>query len=702
MQKKSVFVALFLGALLFVSFFPSVSLEDKEQVLLQRLKYLLEEFHYHPKQIDDNFSEDLYELFLDRLDSGKRWFTKEDIAQLEPYKYRLDEDLKDSNFEFFNLAVELVKYRWVETQAYYQDALAQPFDYSISAEELYEADGDKRSYVSAGAEQQKLWQDICKYDALVGLYDDLESQKDTEDEELKAKTYDELEVESREDVLVSFDRWYDRLEKRDRIDFLTIYLNCITNYFDPHTSYFEPIDKQNFDIQMSGKLEGIGARLMMEDDYTKVSSIVVGGPAWKQGDLSEDDKIYQVAQKGEDAVNVKGMDLDDVVQLIRGKKGTEVTLSVKSVDGSTKTITIVRDVVELEEGFAKSLIMDTQAGAKVGYISLPRFYDDFGDPNGRSCAEDVEKEIEKLKANQVEGIILDLRNNGGGSLRDVVRMSGFFFEEGPVVQVKDRFSAARVMGDTDDEVQWDGNLIVMVNQYSASASEILAAALQDYDRAIIVGSNSTFGKGSVQRFVDLDRIPGDVEMRPFGQVKVTIQKFYRVNGGSTQLKGVESDIVLPDQFQKLELGEREQDYAMEWTKIDAVDYNQSVADISGIRSTLVKNSAERVQDNDAYLEIMQYADYLDAQSDMSAYPMDMEGYGELVEAMDDKSEAFRSLFDAEVITSVSNLQEDEAYITASESRTSRNDEWVKGVKKDLHLSEALNIMDDMIRLNGNK
>lgn len=696
MHKKSVFVALFLGSILFVSFFPSASMEDKEQVLLQRLKYLLEEFHYHPKDINDDFSEDLYTLYLDRMDSGKRWLTKEDIALLEPYKYRLDDDLKASNFEFFNLSVDLIKNRWTETRTYYRTALEEPFDFTTEADRQYEMDGEKRPYSAAGAEQQALWNTICRYDVMIGLYGDLEDQKESEDEEVKAKSSEDLEAENREDVLESFDKWYDRLEKRDRLDFLTIYLNSITNYFDPHTSYFEPIDKENFDIQMSGKLEGIGARLMMEDEYTKVSSIVVGGPAWKQGDLTEDDRIFQVAQEGEEPVNVKGMELDDVVQQIRGKKGTIVTLSVKKVDGSTQDVEITRDVVELEEGFAKSLLLDTNAGNKVGYISLPRFYDDFGDADGRSCATDVEKEIEKLKANNVEGIILDLRNNGGGSLRDVVRMSGFFFEEGPVVQVKDRFSAPRVMGDTDETVQWDGHLIVMVNQYSASASEIIAAALQDYDRAIVVGSESTFGKGSVQRFVDLDRIPGDAEMRPFGQVKVTIQKFYRVNGGSTQLKGVESDIVLPDQFQKLDLGEKEQDYAMEWSKIEAVDYEQDVKDIGSIRSMLIKNSKSRVAENESYNLINKYADYLDAQQDNTAYPLNIDDYANLVESMEEKSESFKRIFDAEVVTGIENLKEDADYIGASESRESRNEEWIKGIKKDLHLSEVLNIMEDMI------
>lgn len=698
MYKKFVFVALLIGSVLFVSFFPAVSADDKEQELLQRLKYLLEEFHYHPKDLDDSFSEDLFKLYLERLDGGKRWLTKEDMALLEPYKMRLDDDLQALNFEFFDLSVELVKKRWEETQAYYQTALEKPFSYDT--DQVHEIDGSKRDYAANSKELKELWFNICKYDVMVGLYSDLEEQEGTEDEELKSKSKEDLEAENREDLKETFDKWYERLGKRERTDFLTIYLNSFTNYFDPHTSYFEPIDKENFDIQMSGKLEGIGARLMMDDEYTKVSSIVVGGPAWKQGDLDEDDKIYQVAQEGEDPVNIKGMELDEVVQLIRGKKGTKVILSVKKVDGSTMDITIVRDVVELEEGFAKSLMLDSKDGSKVGYIRLPRFYDDFGDPNGRSCATDVEKEINKLKESGANGIILDLRDNGGGSLRDVVRMSGFFFEEGPVVQVKDRINRPRVMGDTDSSVQWEGNVIVMVNQYSASASEIIAAALQDYDRALIVGSNSTFGKGSVQRFVDLDRIPGAVEMRPFGQVKVTIQKFYRVNGGSTQLKGVESDIVLPDQFQNLKLGEKEQDYAMEWSKIDEVAFDQNVLDISPYRAQLIENSQARIAENPTYTEIQSYAVYLDEQQGKTSYPLNLDAYSDLLDAMDEKGEDFRSLFDAELISGVNNLQVDLEEIGKSDSRKSRNEEWIKGVRKDLHLSECLNIMDDMIRLSA--
>ncbi|MEO1715046.1 MAG: S41 family peptidase, partial [Bacteroidota bacterium] len=379
------------------------------------------------------------------------------------------------------------------------------------------------------------------------------------------------------DVLKTFDDWYERLEKRKRSDYLSIYINSITNVFDPHTSYFEPIEKQNFDINMSGKLEGIGARLQSDGNYTKITSVIVGGPAWKQGDLKENDKIMKVAQDGEDPIDVTGMQLDDVVSQIRGEKGTKVILTVKKIDGSIADIEIVRDVVILEEGFAKSLILHTTAKEKVGFISLPRFYDDFYDEEGRSCARDVATEIDKLKKENVRGIILDLRNNGGGSLRDVVTMSGFFIEKGPIVQVKARGRSPEVLEDNDPSVKWDGHLIVMVNQFSASASEILAAALQDYERAVIVGSTSTFGKGTVQRFYNLDRaIPGYSELKPFGEIKLTTQKFYRIDGGSTQLKGVTPDIILPDMYSYIETGEKEQEYPMNWTQIAPVPHEQNV------------------------------------------------------------------------------------------------------------------------------
>ena len=308
-----------------------------------------------------------------------------------------------------------------------------------------------------------------------------------------------------------------------------------------HTGYFEPIDRENFNIGMSGKLKGIGARLTTDGDFTKISEIIVGGPAWKKGELEKDDLITKVAQDVDDEpVDLTGMVLDDVVQLIRGEPGTTVYLWVKKADGSVEEISIVRDVVVIDESYAKSLILESEdENENVGYIRLPRFYGDYQNRDGRQCSDDIRKEIEKLQDENVKGIILDLRNNGGGYLSEVVKMSGLFIEEGPVVQVKNRGRKPHVLNDEDSRVQYDGAVVVMVNQFSASASEILAAALQDYGRAVIVGTaTSTHGKGTVQRFWDLDNaIQGHTEIKPLGSIKLTIQNYYRVNGGFCSVEG---------------------------------------------------------------------------------------------------------------------------------------------------------------------
>ncbi|MEM9261792.1 MAG: S41 family peptidase, partial [Bacteroidota bacterium] len=347
----------------------------------------------------------------------------------------------------------------------------------------------------------------------------------------------------------------------------------------PHTTYYRPKDKETFDIRFSGRLEGIGATLQNDDNYTKVSTIVVGGPAWKAKELEADDLIMAVRQEGEEkALDIKDMLVEDVVQFIRGDKGTTVFLKIKKPDGTIKEISIVRDVVVIDESYAKSLIIDGEGeNEKVGFLSLPSFYADFNDENGRFSAKDVAAELQKLKDNDVNGIILDLRSNGGGSLKEVIDMAGFFIPEGPIVQVAGRGGKKRVMKDSDDRVLYDGPLVVLVNQYSASASEILAAALQDYGRAVIVGSNSTFGKGTVQSFLDLDRtIAGLPEVKPLGTVKLTMQKYYRVNGGSVQLRGVTPDIILPDSRALLETGERQQTAPLAWSQISPADFYQDV------------------------------------------------------------------------------------------------------------------------------
>ncbi|MFT5165266.1 MAG: carboxyl-terminal processing protease [Saprospiraceae bacterium] len=674
-------------------YLPTADNAEKETILMQTMLSGLEQLHFSPVAMDDDFSKKVYNLYIDRIDNGRRWLTQEDINQLSNYKLEIDNQSLNGTYEFFDLSEQLIDAGIKKAEGFYKELLEEPFDFS--KDEKIELDGDKKSFAKDNNELKDYWRKSLKYEVMNRLYDKMEAQKDLKEGE-ELKTQEELEKEARKATVETYDDVFERLSKLRRSDRLSDYLNAITNVYDPHTGYFEPKDKENFDISMSGTLEGIGARLQTDGDYTKVTEIVPGGPAWKQKDLEPSDLITAVAQGDEEAESVSGFRIDDVVKLIRGKKGTKVRLTVKKVDGSIAVISIIRDLVVTDESYAKSVILDFPGKAEnVGYIKLPRFYADFNRRGGRSCSEDVAKEVEKLKAQNVSGIILDLRDNGGGSLRDVVKMSGLFIEDGPIVQVKGRDRDPEVLEDHDSSVQYDGKLIVMVNEFSASASEILAAALQDYGRAVIVGSKSTFGKGTVQRFIDLDQaIRGYNDIKPLGNIKLTIQKFYRVNGGSTQLKGVESDIVLPDRYQFIEVGERDQDYPMDWSKIEPVDYAQSVTSLNGLEHWKAA-SAERVKKDKTFQLILENAKRLKTQREDTDYDLNLEAYTTEMEMLEKEAEKYTDMLKEIEGLEVKNMETDLSIINEEESRQARNEEWIKTIKKDIYINEVLSILKDM-------
>lgn len=699
MKKKGlIIVSLFAGILLIASFLPKPSQnEGKEAVLVKTVLNYVEQLHFRPKSLDDKLSEQLFNYYIESIDGGKRFLTKEDLALLENHRLNLDNQAIEGTFTFFDLSIDLLDKSLRKTQLIYRELLSKPFN--LNGDATFETDSEKRPFPANDTELKEVWRKLLAYEIVSRVNEKLELQGKGS-AEIKAKSTDELEKEAREAVLKLYDEWYERLFKTKRSDRLSIYINSLTHLYDPHSDYFEPIEKQNFDIRFTGKLEGIGATLQTVGDYTKVATVVVGGPAWKTKEIFENDIILKVAQEGADFKDISGMVINDVVQQIRGKKGTKVRLLVKKVDGTIKEIEITRDIIELEEGFAKSLLLknDQFPNDKYGYIYLPRFYADFEDPKGRFCAPDVEKEIEKLKAENVNGIILDLRNNGGGSLSDVVKMTGFFIPSGPVVQVKSKESKADVLRDPDSRTQYDGALIVMVNNMSASASEIIAAALQDYGRAIIVGTKSTYGKGTVQRFFDLDMgLRGYEEFKPLGEVKITTQKFYRINGGSTQLKGVTPDIILPDQYHYLEIGEREEDYAMEWTEIAPVGYEPQKSRLQSI-DLLKKKSEDRVKSDPSFQMVLKNALRIKKQRDQSIMPLSLNAYRQLLKNQEKEAQEFRDAFKNYQIKSVENLAADLAEINADSAKITRNIAFKESVGKDIYLRESLLILNDYIRL----
>ncbi|MGB3799946.1 MAG: carboxy terminal-processing peptidase [Lewinella sp.] len=671
---------------------------DAPSVIMRTMLANLENYHYQPVEIDDEFSERVYNQYLNDVDGARLFFTQEDLDAFSQYRTEIDDQSMAGEFTFYDLVQE----RWMasldKTEAFYEEILSEPFDLEANGDFT---DRDETSgWVANDDELKQYWFDYTKRDLvaqIVNKQDDI--AQDTTGAEFPS--LDSLEIEYRGKILERYEDWFKRMREMKPSIKQGQFFNAMTAVFDPHTSYFRPKDKESFDIRFSGRLEGIGATLQTNDEYTKVTSIVVGGPAWKGKRLEEEDIIMGVRQEEGELVDIKGMVLEDVVDKIRGKKGTMVHLKVKKPDGTIQNIGIERDIIIIDETYAKSLIIDDEeTGDKVGYILLPSFYADFQNDDGRFSAKDVEAELDKMKEQNVDGIVLDLRNNGGGSLRDVVDMTGFFIPEGPVVQVADRRSKTEVLKDKDRRVQYDGPLVVLVNEYSASASEILAAALQDYGRAVIVGSNSTFGKGTVQRFIDMDQtISGFDDIKPLGTVKLTMQKFYRINGGSTQLRGVVPDIVLPNSRSLLETGEKEQNSPLAWTEIEPAKYQQEVYRIRHM-DDLKERSAVRIAASPTFGRIAENAKRIKRQRDRDTYPLALTDYAELQRTAQEEAEAYEDLFDEVVNPGVGNLVADLDPILEDESKTARNNDFKQNVSKDVYIREAVNIVHDMLELES--
>ncbi len=688
-----------LAAFLFTSFAPnnrSDEYPNRESLLMDVLLQNLFYYHYTAVDINNDFSARVYDTYLERIDNTKRIFIQEDMDQFAKYRLSLDDFAKERTFEFFDEIQAVRAKRLEQVREYYKEILSAPFDFT--QDEIFETDTEKLAYVSSEAELKERWRKLLKYRVMIALKTKLDRQNDpkaSEDPEFEVKSEEALEQESRETVIKEMERFFSTLDKQDRDDNIDEYFGVFASVIEPHTGYFPPLEKENFDIQMSGKLEGIGAQLIDKDGYVKVTRIVPGSASWKQGELEVNDLIIKVGQGANEPVDVVDMKLDDVLPMIRGQKGTEVRLTVKKTDGTIKLITIIRDEVVLEESYAKSAILSAEGSkSKIGLIDLRSFYADFENPKGRRCSRDVKAEVQKLMAEKVSGIIIDLRYNGGGSLSDAVDMTGLFIEEGPVVQVKAREGAASTLDDQDSGVLYDGPLVILVNSFSASASEILAAALQDYGRAIIVGeAPSTFGKGTVQRFFELDAmVPEEYrDLGELGSVKITTQKFFRVNGGSTQLKGVTPDIILPGVYSYLETGEKEEDFPMPWTEIKPTSYTAGTMKLDKIKA----NSQKRVENNPTFKMIDEEAKWFEQLQDETEISLNLEKYSADQAATDAKSEEFKAIEnDIEGLT-IDLLKADAKELKEGDVRLESMKTWHEALKKDVYVMEAIRIIGEM-------
>jgi len=665
---------------------------DKDKLLIEIISYVIERGHYDPKEINDDFSEKVFGKYLENIDGQHRFLLESDIKTFSRFKYKIDDQIKNVDLDFFNLSYEIILKRIGEVKSFYKDLLETPFDFT--KDENIILDYKNQSYFMSQIQLKKYWRSRFKLSTLdrFTIKKEEENDKFQKDSLYQIKSDQILEEESRKITLENMDYFFQNYSEFTRKDWFSIYLNSIVEQFDPHTFYFAPSDKDKFDTSMSGKFEGIGARLTKRNQEVKIVEIISGGPLWRDKLLEVGDIILKVGQKNEESVDISGMRLDDAVNLIKGPKGTEVFLTVKKIDGTISLVTVVRDIVELEETYAKSSIIRNKENI-YGLIEIPKFYVDFKDYKERNAAIDVKKEINELKKRNVKGIILDLRNNGGGSLKAVVDMTGFFIKTGPVVQVKSTGGKKEILSDIDANIFWNGPLVVLVNEFSASASEIIAAALQDYKRAIVIGSKQTFGKGTVQNMVDLNRIISSNTYGDLGALKVTTDKFYRINGGSTQLEGVKSDIIFPNRYKYVEIGEKDQDNPLKWDKISPANYVKWEKMLNYDFS--IKKSKERLSNNFYFKLIDDQAKWIKKQQENFSYSLNYVKYN--LKRVEDnqyskrfeKLNNYESLYDFEWIPEAGNRN------SISSDLLEKRKRWQESLKKDLYVSEAIEVLKDL-------
>jgi len=666
---------------------------NQDKLLIEIISYVLDRGHYDPKEMNDTFSENVFMNYLDNLDGQHRFFLNSDIKTFEPFRYQIDDEVKKAQINFFNLTHSKLMERMEQVEGFYKELLEQPFDFTIKEE--INLNYEDAPYAKNIQELKAIWRKRFKLNTL-------ESFTTKKEEELQKKEQDtnytmipdqKLEENARKDLLENMSYFFENYNDLKRKDWFSIYINSIVVQFDPHTYYFAPQDKDRFDMSISGKFEGIGARLSKRNQQIKVVEIISGGPVWRGNHLEVGDVILKVRQEDEsEPIDISGMVIDDAVKLIKGPKGTQVFLTIKRVEGTIEEVAITRDVVELEETYAKSTLIKDNSSF-YGIIELPKFYITFDDYNQRNAATDVKKELEQLKQKNVKGIILDLRNNGGGSLKTVVDMTGYFIDEGPVVQVKSTGGRKEVLKDEDPNVIWDGPLVILVNEFSASASEIIAAALQDYKRAIILGSAQTFGKGTVQNIVDLNRMITGGTYGDLGALKITTDKFYRINGESTQLEGVKSDVVFPDRYAYVEMGEKDQDNPLSWDRITPANF-KPYATMTNYEYA-VERSKQRLKENPIVNLIDEQAQWVEKQQNDFTYFLDYNSFKSERETKKEYAKRFKKLSEFYTTYQFEWLPEAGSSEKPNDDLIEKRNRGVESLKKDIYISEAIEILKDL-------
>jgi carboxyl-terminal processing protease len=681
--------------------------ELRHRKLLSTVGYLLESEHYSPRKIDDQFSTEVFEAYLKALDPEKNIFLQTDIDSLKIFQKTIDDEIHGAKIQFQPAVSAMYARRYAEVKAIFNEIIKQPFDFSI--DDSIQTDADSIGYAVNIEERKIRWHQLVKYKSLeryASLQEDRDQQKKAKPDSVQSKEVKkpiksdaELEVDARYAIAKSYHKRFEQQDKTfNEEKKFDLFLNAITGLMDPHTDYFAPIEKRSFTEQMSGVIYGIGAQLGADDNGVKIASITPGGPAWKSGQLVLNDVIIKVAQGNEEPVDIAGYEVTDAVKLIRGDLGSEVRLTVRKPDASTKVVVLKREKIILDEGYARSAVI-TKGKERIGYILLPDFYADFDREDGARCSKDVAKEVEKLKAENVDGIIIDVRYNGGGSLFEVVQMVGLFIDMGPVVQIRDREGRSQVLSDEKPGILYNGPLVVMINEFSASASEIFAGAIQDYKRGIVVGSTSSYGKGTVQRNVAFGKPLDDLGIQTeYGAVKLTFQKFYRVTGSSTQKKGVASDIVFPDEYEFLKYREKDNPSALDWDEIQKARFQPwtSTADVERV----ILTTKNRIESDTNTIKFKKNAQWVSTQMDRPVY-LKLDKYLQYKKKIQSVIQENENILKLKEPMQVAALKADynKFYNNAEKMKNDRYQAWLKMVAKDIQISESSKIISSLLTKN---
>ena len=666
---------------------------DKDRLLIELISHVIQRGHFNVKSLNDEMSEQIFHTYLESIDGQKRYFLQSDYREFAKYMYRIDDQLRELDLTFFDLTYKRLILRMNEVENLYASLLSRPFDFE--KKESFDMDYEEQLFPLSQTSRAEKWRKQLKLSTLSVLYDKVQEAEKKEEEstaEYVSPSWVVLEEEARTTTRKNMEDYFDLMNDLERKDWFDIYLNAFVLQFDPHTNYFNPDDKDRFDMNMSGKFEGIGARLSKRDQAIKVVDIIVGGPLWRDQLMEVGDEIQLVRQEEGDAVDIRSMRLDDAIKLIKGPKGSTVHLTIKKVDGTIETIPVKRDLVVLEESYARSSVIN-RLDRKYGLIHLPKFYVDFKSYKERNAAHDVEQEVINLKDAGVEGLIIDLRNNGGGSLQTVVDIAGLFIDKGPIVQVKSTVSKTEVLRDRDDKTLWDGPMVILVNELSASASEILAAALQDYERAIVLGSKQTFGKGTVQNVVDLNRFLSNSTYGNLGALKITTDKFYRINGGSTQLEGVKSDVITPDRYSYVDVGEMDEDNPMSWDQITPLLYTKWHGYLN--YNEVIKQSQDRVNNHPIFKLVDQDAKWIEQRQNDKSIALNYQEYVSELEADRTYADQFDAVKEYNNNLEFTIAPADQERITADSIFREKRERWFSDLTGDFYVEEAVNILDEL-------